>query len=531
MLTSLSLNGFIPPPFAHPSISFVLQTNSLHSFPSFSIFCFDDSVYPWSWNQCDGASKEACLSYPTPPSFHLSARPTVFFSSLAHFWIFLTQEKGSLLFCPASFFSPLPFFFISLSSTYSFPLFIFLPLLFSPTCHAPLYSFVLPSSFSFLFLIPSSSLFFFFFSSSFFSHPSFLLSFILSTFQSPSTFLFSSLPPCSHPSLLLFFHFCVIMSSSFPFEVSIFPLLLSCHFFVLPSSHRFLSNHGHGSPFFLFFSLLFLFLLIFPLSPPFLFFSSLIFIPLLSGFFFHVFFFSFPQNVLPPLLSFSQLLLLLLPLITSSSSSWLFHSSSFPPIFLSVFFSPNFFPPLVSLSSPSPFLLLPPSLPPSVRQILFKKRSCSLMVKTLANRYLHTWQNAGGRQDAGRARQQWIARGSEGGGGEKITSWQQGGPYFHKLRWMDSRGTSVRVSIFSSSTLSSLSFQSITSYLFFYFCFPRVTPFLLPLWPPISHILCLLFITGFVPIVSLYTSYFKPCHGSWFSLWTHHELKTNKQIT
>lgn len=63
----------------------------------------------------------------------------------------------------------------------------------------------------------------------------------------------------------------------------------------------------------------------------------------------------------------------------------------------------------------------PPSLPPSVRQLLFKKRSCSLMVKTLANRYLHTWQNAGGRQDGGQVR-----RGGEtgegGGQNNKLTA-------------------------------------------------------------------------------------------------------------
>lgn len=45
-------------------------------------------------------------------------------------------------------------------------------------------------------------------------------------------------------------------------------------------------------------------------------------------------------------------------------------------------------------------VVVPPPL--SVRQILFKRLSCSLMVKTLANRYLHTWQNAGGQ---GRERQ------------------------------------------------------------------------------------------------------------------------------
>lgn len=155
------------------------------------------------------------MSYPTPPSFHLSAQPTVF-SSLAHFWIVLTQENGSLLFCPAYFFSPLPFFFISLPSTYSFPLFIFLPLLFSPTCHAPSDSFVLLSSFSFLFLIPSSSLFFFFF-------------FIL-------IFLPSFLPPIFYSFHSLFtFHIPLLLTASlFSSFFASLPSLLCHHVLILP---------------------------------------------------------------------------------------------------------------------------------------------------------------------------------------------------------------------------------------------------------------------------------------------------------
>lgn len=86
-----------------------------------------------------------------------------------------------------------------------------------------------------------------------------------------------------------------------------------------------------------------------------------------------------------------------------------------------------------------PSVVVPPPL--SVRQILFKKLSCSLMVKTLANRYLHTWQNASG-QGTGRERQWWREREREQvrEKGKKITSWQQGDPYFHKLKWMDRSG-------------------------------------------------------------------------------------------
>lgn len=97
-------------------------------------------------------------------------------------------------------------------------------------------------------------------------------------------------------------------------------------------------------------------------------------------------------------------------------STFLFSSSQFLPLRL-------FFPLLLSpriLPSPFIFTLLPLSL----SQILFKKRSCSLMVKTLANRYLHTWQNAGGRQDGASEAEMNRERVSEGGGGKnnKLTT-------------------------------------------------------------------------------------------------------------
>lgn len=165
-------------------------------------------------------------------------------------------------FSSSLFLPPTPFLFSSSSPSYFPPLVTLLQIL-SFCCHLSLF-------FSSSHLPPCFSSFF---SSSSFSRPSFLLSFILSTLYSPSTFLFSLLPPFSPPSLLLFLHFCVIMSSSFPFEVSIFPLFLSCHFFVLPSSHHFLSDRV--------------------LSLPFLLFSSSIVIPLIFGFFFHMSFFLF----------------------------------------------------------------------------------------------------------------------------------------------------------------------------------------------------------------------------------------------
>lgn len=136
---------------------------------------------------------------------------------------------------------------------------------------------------------------------------------------------------------------------------------------------------------------------------------------------------------------------------------------------------------LLIISSPAwlPFIIIPLSPPPlfSARQILFKKRSRSLMVKTLANRYLHTWQDAGGRRDAGWARQGWTWRegASEGRwGGEEITSWQQGGPYFHKLRRMDGRRMSVCVCVcFFNPLFPPSLFHSIT---FYHFSFPFVSP-------------------------------------------------------
>lgn len=69
------------------------------------------------------------------------------------------------------------------------------------------------------------------------------------------------------------------------------------------------------------------------------------------------------------------------------------------------------------------------------------------------------WRTTGSRESEAAMNRK---RESEGGGGKKITSWQQGGPYFHKLRWMDSRGwVCVCVSIFSSS-FSSISLRAIT---------------------------------------------------------------------
>lgn len=110
-------------------------------------------------------------------------------------------------------------------------------------------------------------------------------------------------------------------------------------------------------------------------------------------------------------------IILLLPLLSFhfTTITNITFSLLVPPFSISSLFPPHF-PPIIS--SPS----LPP---PLVRQLLFKKLSCSLMVKTLANRYLHTWQNAGSGQDTGQARQRWTEREQvreKGGKNNKLTT-------------------------------------------------------------------------------------------------------------
>lgn len=211
-------------------------------------------------------------------------------------------------------------------------------------------------------------------------------------FRSAVIFLFSFPHPIFLPVFLLFFHphLSPVLPSSyllfFPLSIHLphssspyclpFLLLLCFSSFTSvsscphPSLLRFLSSPSSSPATFLSFHPLITscpivsFLSLFSSSP-----HQLLFLSFLAFSSICLFFFSFPHNVLLPLLSFSQLLLLLLLLIPSTSSPLFRSSSSFPPIFLSVFFSPNFFPPLVSLSSPSPFLL-PPSLPQSVRYCL-----------------------------------------------------------------------------------------------------------------------------------------------------------------
>lgn len=99
--------------------------------------------------------------------------------------------------------------------------------------------------------------------------------------------------------------------------------------------------------------------------------------------------------------------------------TWAFFLSFPPRLSSSIHFIllPSFssqFPPLHDSS------FIPP--PPPVRQILFKKLSCSLMVKTLANRYLHTWQNACGGQHMGRVRQGWSEVRAKKGKNNKLTT-------------------------------------------------------------------------------------------------------------
>lgn len=106
----------------------------------------------------------------------------------------------------------------------------------------------------------------------------------------------------------------------------------------------------------------------------------------------------------------------------------------------------SFLPPfLLSISSPVPPIIYSPLLsspPLSPRQILFKKLSCSLMVKTLANRYLHTWQNAGG-QGTGWERQGWRERGQVREKGKKNNKLTTRRPLFPQAEMDGSEWMSV----------------------------------------------------------------------------------------
>lgn len=138
------------------------------------------------------------------------------------------------------------------------------------------------------------------------------------------------------------------------------------------------------------------------------------------------------------------------------------------------------------------------------------------MVKTLANRYLHTWQDAGERQDAGWAKQGWMVREQEREEeGGKITSWQQGSPYFHRLRWMDRRGMSVCsliLRLFSVYYFLSLSFCFLMSPSSSSVCLFH-SVFIFWLYLSINFYSHFLFITLLALIVNLYPSHFLPCHA------------------
>lgn len=124
---------------------------------------------------------------------------------------------------------------------------------------------------------------------------------------------------------------------------------------------------------------------------------------------------------------------------------WFIHSSSSSPHFLPPYtrmycLSFPFLPPLLlSISSPVPPLHCPtsPLFSRSVRYCLKSWAAVWWLKRWQIDTFTHDRTPAEDRTRAERGREEQREREAAREKGKKITSWQQGDPYFHEVKWMD----------------------------------------------------------------------------------------------
>lgn len=322
-------------------------------------------------------------------------------------------------------------------------------------------------------------------------------------FPSPSSFIFLFTYPhpifFTHVLITLLFYFSSSFSSFF-LDTTSFPLAS----FFSPPSHFFLCLDT--------------FLLLF--YPSFLSFLLFLKLPHVPTSLFHLF--SCPAQNTP---------LLIVPCFYSALSLHptfsfsVLYFWSFPPLhllssvvscFLLIlsFFSHNFLSSLVPLSSP-PAPPHPPSLPQSVRYCLKSGAAVWWLKRWQIDTFTHDRTLANDRTRGERSRDEWWESKRGRRRGEKITSWQQGSPYFHRLRWMDRRGMSVCsliLPLFSVYYFLSLSFCFLMSPSSSSLCLFH-SVFIFWLYLSINFYSHFLFITLLALIVNLYPSHFLPCHA------------------